>query len=365
MRPDAPYPRQFRAVLLGALLALAPAVALSHPGVLSDPATIVRVREKVAALFPADEIVASGNDLSVSTGDLRLAVVRSYLNRGVFLEGGLRDVNATPGDLELRALLYLVNTRTLCARATPSVVVRANATFAEHARAHDTKAASAFFAALGVAKADWDRLDHAQLLADLVLKRETESTVTEEEVRRHYDEKPTRFAVPESLRARQLFFPLYDAGTGRPFYGAAKLDRDERIAAALRRARAGEDFTALARDYFPGATANRNREYVYQRGQMPVGFDEVAFALHAGQVAAVETSDGTYLLRAMQKSPARTLALAEVKSEIVESLGVLRRATHLQQLHRDANLRIHDRRLVAAYAAFRRGAAPDAQAAPD
>ena len=85
---------------------------------------------------------------------------------------------------------------------------------------------------------------------------------------------------------------------------------------------------------------------------MPAGFDDVAFALPLGQVARVETSDGTYVLRPTQKSPARKLELAEVKSEIVESLGVLRRATHLQQLHRDANLRIHDRRLVDDYEAM-------------
>lgn len=349
---DAPYFRHLRAALFGVLLALAPAAALSHPGIPSDPATITRVREKVAALFPADEIVASGHELSVATADLRLAVVRSYLNRGVFLEGGLRDVNATPGDLELRALLYLVNTRTLCTRATPADAARANTTFAEHVRAHDAKPASAFFAALGATKADWDRLDRAQHLADLVLKRETESTVTDQDVRRHYDENPARFAVPEALRARQLFFPLYDASTGRPFAGPAKLARDERIAAALRRAQAGEDFATIARDYFPVTSAHRNREYVYQRGQMPAGFDAAAFVLPLGQVARIETSDGTYLLLPTQKSPARKLELAEVKAEIVESLGVLRRATHLEQLHRDAKLRIHDRRLVAAYEAM-------------
>lgn len=353
MRPDAPYFRRSRAALFGVLLTFAPAVGLSHPGIVADPATVGRVREKVAALFPADEIAASGNAFSVSIADLRLAVMRSYLNRGVFLEGGPPDVNATPGELELRALLYLVNTQVLCARATPAETAQAEARFSEHSGAHEMKpAAAAFFSALGASKADCDRLDHAQLLADLVLKRETESAVTAEEVRRHYDENPARFAVPESLRARQLFFPRYDASTGQLFSGPARVAREERIAAAVRRAQAGEDFAALARDYSPAASAHRNREYVYQRGQMPAGFDDAAFALPLGQVAAVETSDGTYLLRPIQRSPARKLQLAEVKSEIVEGLGVLRRAAHLQQLHRAANLRIRDARLVAAYEAM-------------
>lgn len=87
--------------------------------------------------------------------------------------------------------------------------------------------------------------------------------------------------------------PQYDSGPQRA-----------KIEAALRRARAGEDFTALAKELTeePGGGERGGDLGWFGRGQMVKPFEEAAFALKAGEVSGiVETQFGFHVIKVEER----------------------------------------------------------------
>lgn len=82
--------------------------------------------------------------------------------------------------------------------------------------------------------------------------------------------------------------------------------RDEartRIDEVLRRARAGEDFAALARQYSdePGAASSGGSLGTFGHGAMVPPFERAAFALGVGQISdVVETAFGFHVIKRTQ-----------------------------------------------------------------
>jgi parvulin-like peptidyl-prolyl isomerase len=97
----------------------------------------------------------------------------------------------------------------------------------------------------------------------------------------------------------------------------------ERMVPILERARAGEDFAALAREHSDdSATAGNGGDTgFFHRGQMVPAFEEAAFALQAGEISElVETPFGVHIIRMEQRKPARLLPLDEVRDPLREHM---------------------------------------------
>jgi parvulin-like peptidyl-prolyl isomerase len=76
-----------------------------------------------------------------------------------------------------------------------------------------------------------------------------------------------------------------------------------RIDDVLRRARAGEDFAALARQFSdePGAATSAGSLGTFGRGAMVPAFEQAAFALTVGQISdVVETPFGFHVIKRTQ-----------------------------------------------------------------
>ena len=121
-------------------------------------------------------------------------------------------------------------------------------------------------------------------------------SVSEEEIRRYYDEHKSEF---EQVRARHILFstrPVARDGNPPPDREAVRRKAEE----VLRRARAGEDFAALAREFSddPGSKDKGGDLDFFGRGRMVREFEEAAFALKPGQISdLVQTSYGFHIIK--------------------------------------------------------------------
>jgi peptidyl-prolyl cis-trans isomerase C len=146
-----------------------------------------------------------------------------------------------------------------------------------------------------------------ELTAQEVLERELKSTFTTEELQKYYDDNPSKFEEPERVRASHILIGTTDMATG------ASLS-DEKVAAKkklaedlLKRARAGEDFAKMAKEYSddPGSK-DKGGEYTFPRGQMVPEFESAAFGLKPGEVSdLVKTRYGFHIIKLSEKLPAK------------------------------------------------------------
>lgn len=131
------------------------------------------------------------------------------------------------------------------------------------------------------------------LLRDEVI--EVDTTVTDEELRETYEtDRPG-----ERVRARHILL-LYPEGADQ-----AQQDSVRALAQELRdRARAGEDFAAMAEEYSDDeASAARGGDVnFFERGTMVPPFEEAAFALQPGEVSdVVESEYGLHVIRVEER----------------------------------------------------------------
>lgn len=137
--------------------------------------------------------------------------------------------------------------------------------------------------------------------------------VSEEQIRRYYDEHVAEFTEPEQVHAQQIV--------------VKGLDEAKRIQQQLWQ---GKKFPDLARRYSlsPDARVGGDLGF-FARGTMPPAFDEVVFKLNVGGTSeVVSTEYGFHLFRVIEKKAARKRELVEVRGLIEERL--------LTQLRADA-----------------------------
>ena len=91
----------------------------------------------------------------------------------------------------------------------------------------------------------------------------------------------------------------------------------------LKRAKAGEDFAALAKQFSEDDTNNTkggDLDY-FGRGTMVPEFEQAAFAMKAGEISdLVKTSFGFHIIKLVDHRQATTRPLAEVRTEIEDQL---------------------------------------------
>ena len=159
-----------------------------------------------------------------------------------------------------------------------------------------------------------------QSTAEEVLNREVRAkiSVSDEQLKKFYDENPAQFEQPESVRASHILLSTKDQTTQKPIAPEAKKSRETEIRKLKTRADAGEDFGKLAREFSedPGSK-DKGGEYTFPRGQMVKPFETAAFSLKTNQVSdVVETEFGYHLIKLHERIPAKKVELATVKTNL-------------------------------------------------
>jgi peptidyl-prolyl cis-trans isomerase D len=138
--------------------------------------------------------------------------------------------------------------------------------------------------------------------------------VTPTEVQSYYNGNITQYQTPEQVRASHIL--LNTAGKDE----AAVRKQAEDI---LQQVKAGADFAELAKKYSEdeGSKPNGGDLDYFSRGRMVPEFEAAAFALEVGQVSDIVKSQfGFHIIKVVDKKPAVTRSLDEVRPQIEEQL---------------------------------------------
>jgi parvulin-like peptidyl-prolyl isomerase len=156
------------------------------------------------------------------------------------------------------------------------------------------------------------------LTAEVVLKREFKISITDQEVRKFYDENPAQFEAPEAVRASHILLATVDAQTGTPMPDDQKAAKRKEAEALLKRARAGEDFAKLAREFSEDKVSKaRGGEYTISHGQMVPEVEAAAFAMNTNQIGDIVTSSyGYHIIKVSEKIPAHKIEFANAAADI-------------------------------------------------
>jgi peptidyl-prolyl cis-trans isomerase C/foldase protein PrsA len=129
--------------------------------------------------------------------------------------------------------------------------------------------------------------------------------VTEEQIRRYFEEHADEFTEPEQVHGQQIV--------------VKGLDEAKRIQQQLW---AGKKFSDLARRYSLSADAKVGGDLgFFTKGLLPPAFDEAMFRLAPGSTSeVVSTEYGYHLFRVLEKKPARKRELVEVRASIEQRL---------------------------------------------
>ena len=141
----------------------------------------------------------------------------------------------------------------------------------------------------------------------------TARSVTDEDISAFYEENKEQFVKQESVKASHILIKVASGDDDQ-----AKADAKSEIQTILEKARGGEDFAELAREYSQGPSAPRGGDLGYfTRGQMVKPFEDAAFSLEKGQISeVVETQFGYHIILSVDRKPEIQLRLEEVSEEI-------------------------------------------------
>jgi parvulin-like peptidyl-prolyl isomerase len=153
------------------------------------------------------------------------------------------------------------------------------------------------------------------ILRRQLLSRELEAkiAVSEAEVRAEYDAHRSEYDRPGSLHLQEIVVKTQT--------GSTTLAKD-----LARRARAGEDFAALARAYSSAPTRSAGGDLGrLSRGDLTPDIEKTAFALPVGGVSdPLPTPEGFRILKVVEKTEGTQVPFDEVKAAIQKRLSAER-----------------------------------------
>jgi peptidyl-prolyl cis-trans isomerase D len=141
------------------------------------------------------------------------------------------------------------------------------------------------------------------------------TTITPAEAQTYYNANIQQYQTPEQVRASHILFNTQGKDE------AAVQKQAEEI---LKRARAGEDFAALAKQYSEdeGSKVNGGDLNFFGRGQMVPEFEQAAFNGQPGQITdLVKSQFGFHIIKIGEKKPGSTTAFDAVQAQIQDTLA--------------------------------------------
>jgi parvulin-like peptidyl-prolyl isomerase len=309
------------------------------------------------ALF-GDTVIVKGKGVEVKRTDLDAMVVRMKAQYAA-------QQMPAPADAESQVLKKLVIDQLILSQATDADRTAAKTNYQEWLvkvkKANNFATDEDFDKAVsrtlfgGESLQDWKKQRLDSLTEPVVLQRELKVTVSDDDIKKFYDDPAnvSHFEEPEMVRVSHILLMTSDPKTSEPLSDAAKTAKHKQMEDLLKKARAGEDFAKLADQYSedPGVKENHG-EYKFSKSDRFVQeFKDAAFALaKVGDVSDIITSQfGYHIIKLTEKIPAKKVDLSEVKDPIKEHLMQEKiqkvAPDYIAKLVKNADLQITDEKL--------------------
>ncbi len=306
---------------------------------------------KASELFP-DMVVAKGKGVEVK---------RSRLDEELVTIKGSAAANgrSIPAEqillLEQQILDRLIQIQLLTGKATDSDKAMAQTNSAKRfetikTRAGSDEALNRQLKSVGITVEILRAKMLEESLAEVVLERELKISVSEDAVKTFYQANPSKFEQPEMVRASHILLLTKDQA-GAELSAEKKEAKHKQMEDILKRAKAGEDFAKLAKEYSedPGSK-DSGGEYTFPRGKMVPEFEAAAFSLQTNQVSDIITTQfGYHIIKLSEKIPAKKIELEKVNSEIRDYLkqedAKKLLPDYIAKLKKDAGVEILDEKL--------------------
>ncbi|MGH8068374.1 MAG: peptidylprolyl isomerase [Candidatus Entotheonellia bacterium] len=159
----------------------------------------------------------------------------------------------------------------------------------------------------------------SQLLRQQLVQKEIldKVNVSGRDVQTFYDKNKDKYVEEEQVRARHILIRVpQEVSPAEDVKLKGKADD------ALKRAKKGEDFAALAKELSDdGSKENGGDLGFFPRGRMVAAFEEAAFALQPGQTSEiVRTQFGYHIIKVEERKAGRALPFDEAKVQVQEDL---------------------------------------------
>lgn len=313
---------------------------------------------KPAAKAPASELfpdvaVAKGKGFEIKRSQLDDAVTSI---KSTAVAQGQRIPEAQMMRMEQQVLERLIQIQLLLAKATDADKAKGQETATKRfesvkTRAGTDEALNRQLKSVGLSQEQLRSKMLEEATAEAVLERELKVNVSDEDVKKFYDENPSRFEQPEMVRASHILLSTRDQASGTELSEAQKTAKHKQAEDLLKRARAGEDFGKLAKEFSedPGSK-EKGGEYTFPRGQMVPEFETAAFTLNTNQISDIVTTQfGYHIIKLSEKIPAKKVELAKVSQEVRDYLkgqAVQKQLPdYMQKARKEADVQILDEKL--------------------
>jgi len=359
---------------------------------------------RAAELF-GDSVVAKGKGVEIKRSQLDDEFIR--VKAQATANG--RQLNPDQSTLLERQILDgLIQLRLLLVKATEADLAKGKEQFAtslEQNRTNRNLTVEEYnqwlgpqLRLLGVTREQWEKQNADQAAARIVLEREMNVKVTEEEAKKFYEDNPSKFEEPEMVHVSHILISTQDPSTRSDIQDDKKTAKRKLAEGILKRAKSGEDWGKLVKEYSedPGSK-DKGGEYIFARASATVDptramvkeFEDASFALNTNQISEiVTTSYGYHIIKLLEKLPAKKEAYSGVETksiypkadrqkytirDILVEQGMAKQfADFMKKLRQEANVEILDEKLKAVdLSALEAGAAgaqavgsPAAQPAP-
>lgn len=160
-----------------------------------------------------------------------------------------------------------------------------------------------------------------QILSQELIREEIikNINISDEEIKKYYGNNLNKFKDPEKVKASHILIKVDQDASEE-----AKNKSEAKAKEILAKAKKGEDFAALAKEFSEDAATGKNGGDIgfFQKGRMVKEFEDAAFKLKPGEVSdIVKTRFGYHIIKVQEKREENQKTLSEVKSQIKETLS--------------------------------------------